>query len=161
MMVEELNNKVKIAAQKAEPWFMYSATVALIGALIVIAVMHLYPFKPMEFYKVELSQATVRQGCVLTYTVHLNKFTNRPGTRVRQLESPGPYTRIYGLSSIIGNLESGAKQVITDVVIPDYVLPGKYRLKTTVVYEYPLWRDVRVTYYTDWFTVLAEKVPCE
>lgn len=146
---------------KIETVFMYAAVSALLVGTLAFVFFQLYPFQPFQCLSIKVLEGKIAQGGVMKYQIALSKTADVSGTRNRHLVSVddnGPQ-RVYNLSSAWGSLPVGRKDLVQEVAIPDYIIPGKYKLFVVVNYDYPFWRQVKISYETEPFEVV-KKTSC-
>lgn len=112
-------------------------------------------------HPIPVETKTLYPGDTLGYNLSYCKYTDRDSTVHRQLIDG----QVITLQDVAGQLPLGcATREIHTVVIPETLVPGKYRLDVAIDYPINIVHDAffgqqRTRYTTEYFTVLAKPQP--
>jgi hypothetical protein len=109
-----------------------------------------YPYQTSEVLKTEVLTPVVEQGGILLIANTYTKWTNKEAEVFRTFEG----NLMYGIPTVITNLPPGTHRVIREILIPDALPPGLYRVHTRLCYHMNPLRTVNEEYETPVFKVI-------
>jgi hypothetical protein len=115
-----------------------------------------YPFKTCVFYKDSFTTIKKQyiQGEPLTYKCHYHKYTSMQATMIPMLVD----SVIYQLPEMKSNNPMGEQELQkSSFNIPNYLPPGKYKLKLTIIYKINPIREIKHNVETNEFEVIAKE----
>lgn len=129
----------------------------IVGFMVFLLVVFIYPFKPIVFHEAILIEQQVRAGGIIEIVSCFDKYTNKPGTMTRYLVAAGNGGQIITLSgSVMATAQKGDSFKVVRIEIPAYVYAGQYYIRWTVGYDYFGLRTVYVTSETPIFSVVKQ-----
>jgi hypothetical protein len=147
-MVTGGNGRMKIVLRLATATFMILFLMMSFAVIVTF-----YPFEPVVFTSMTLDKEKVSPRGVITYTTKFIKHTDKDGEASRFLMN-AENSAFYPLGPItLADSPQGPGEKVVANEIYDYVIPGRYRIKLVVKYDYFGIRTVRVKAETPCFTV--------
>ena len=116
-----------------------------------------WPFEPSKILSTSMLTQSVPRGGEVKYSVELVKYVAMPARVIRRMVSSGDHHHVYPISDEISNKPVGRRTVVIQNTVPVKAEPGQYHIEGSIIFEYPFWRGVTVTYQTGCFTVTQEK----
>jgi hypothetical protein len=127
----------------------------LIGSMIFLLVVFIYPFEPITFHEAILITPSVKAGYAIEIISCFDKYTDKPGTMTRFLvaadDNGGQIITLSG--PIMATAKKGDSFKVVRIDIPSYVPSGRYFIRWMVAYNYFGLRTVFVESETPVFTV--------
>jgi hypothetical protein len=150
--------KFSLFGEKRKPQIIlhlmnYLIFLVAFGLLFIYAYWNLYPYVPIVVKQpIEICNENkeVRPGEHLIYKLDMDKRMPLPCTITKQLINDF----IITYSPIVGNLPEGEFVKSVKIKIPKSAEPGTYRLKWEASYPVNRERNVIVTAWSEYFTIL-------
>lgn len=130
-------------------------SLALFSIVAIQTFWMIYPGAPISYSDLKILTSVVMQGKEFGFSVTLQKTSVYPATISRILVACDA-KRVYPLKIETGALPPGRHEVEFYIQIPEFVQPGRYKLKSISVYEVNPLQNVVTGFTTPCFEVVAK-----